>query len=291
MTNNHFYIEKDGVSTLAVVIDSSDLIKVHDSMKSIGQYGNIDCVVTSPPYFGLRDYQAESQIGNEKTVESYIENLCKTFDAIHPLLKSTGTLFVNIGDVYSKQKQLLNIPAIFSIEMQKRGWILRNKIIWHKPNCMPQSVKDRFTVDFEEVFFFVKSKKYYFNADAVKEDAIWKDDRRAGLGRIHYQGKKRDGKIGTGQENFAHIVDKRNKRCVWKVATRPFSDAHFATYPKELIEPMILAGCPRGGVVLDPFFGSGTTGIVANNNAMHCIGFEINQEYINIISNRLLNNK
>lgn len=280
--------------------------------------GIIDCVITSPPYWGLRDYGVVGQLGLEETPDEYVSRLCDMFDEIGRVLKSTGTVWVNLGDTYShkaasamqgkngeratrrftshgfktnggQDKSLCQIPARFAIEMAARGWILRNEIIWHKPNCMPSSVKDRFTVDFEKVFFFVKNKKYHF--EQQKEKAKWGNDPRAGKGRLHYEGKKRDGKNGQGQENFAHIVDMRNKRAVWSVSVARSKDAHFAVFPENLINPMIEAGCPRGGVVLDPFIGSGTTAVAAMKLERKYLGIELNPEYIKIAEKRIMKSK
>jgi DNA modification methylase len=275
---------------------------------------SVDCVMTSPPYYGLRDYDNKDQLGLENTPEEYINKLCDVFDKVKTILKKQGTLWVNLGDTYggtgnkkdyvapkykknldnsfkrpnSKlvSKSLLNIPARFSIEMQNRGWILRNVIIWHKPNAMPCSVKDRFTVDYEYIYFFVKNKKYYFNQQ--KEKAIWCEDPRAGFGRLHYRGK-REGQKGTGQENFVSIQQERNKRCVWTINTKPFKDAHFAVFPEELCELPLSAGCVGGGTVLDPFMGSGTTGVVAVRQGKDFIGIDLNSVYCKIAQNRILN--
>lgn len=293
--------------------DSLDILKKIPSE-------SINMIITSPPYWSLRDYNMDGQIGLEDSFEEYINKLCDIFEESKRVLKKDGTLFVNLGDSYSgsgkgygdkkpdpkmksggrertikpkkssiPDKSLLMIPERFAIEMCNRGWILRNQIIWHKPNVMPSSAKDRFTVDFEKIFFFVKSKKYYFDADAVKEDSLWKGDQRAGYGRLHYRGK-REGQKGTGQENFVHITERRNKRTVWKVSTKPFKGAHFAVYPNELIKIPILSGCPRGGIVLDPFIGSGTTAIVAKSLDRKYIGIELNPEYIKIAEKRIIEN-
>lgn len=296
---------------------------------------SVDCVITSPPYWALRDYGVEGQLGLEPTFQEYINKLCDIFDEVKRVLKKEGTCWVNLGDTYMgnssysekgrqgfgndkvgminkkqwldpknptptklrarehvesgqiAEKSLCQIPSRFAIEMTNRGWILRNEIIWHKPNCMPSSVTDRFTVDFEKVFFFVKSKRYFFDAESVKEDSKWKDDPRAGDGRIHYEGGKREGKKGTGQENFVSISDKKNKRTVWTVNTKGYSEAHFATYPEKLIEPMIKSGCPENGVVLDVFMGAGTTAVVATKLKRNWLGIELNPEYIKIAEERI----
>lgn len=307
--------------------DALDILKTLESE-------SVDCVVTSPPYWALRDYGVSGQLGLEPTFKEYIDKLCDIFDEIKRVLKKEGTCWVNIGDTYmgnssyskggrqgfgkdkvgmmnkkqwidpknptpSKlrarehvesgqviEKSLCQIPSRFAIEMCDRGWILRNEIIWHKPNCMPSSVEDRFTVDFEKVFFFVKSKRYFFDAESVKEESKWKDDPRAGYGRLHYRGK-REGEKGTGQENFVSITETKNKRTVWTVNTKGYSEAHFATYPEKLIEPMILAGCPKEGIVFDPFMGAGTTAIVALKHGRHYLGTELNPEYIDIAEKRI----
>lgn len=275
--------------------------------------GSVDCIITSPPYWGLRDYGMAGQLGNEETFQEYISKLCDIFDECKRVLKDSGTCFVNIGDTYNRGQQsgdkrfgneefnknrpsreatflpgkkrqnyedktLLQIPSRFSIEMMDRGWILRNVIIWHKPNCMPASVTDRFTVDFEEIFFFTKKKKYYFQTQL--EDATYTDSRN-GKGLMKYENRLTSCNV--------KVSDKRNKRSVWKIPTKAFKEAHFATYPEALVEPMLGAGCPEGGIVLDPFFGAGTTGVVAKKQNKECIGIEINPEYLSIALNRITN--
>ncbi len=264
---------------------------------------SINCCVTSPPYWALRDYGVKGQLGLEPNFNDYINKLCDIFDEVKRVLRKDGTLWVNIGDTYSgagsgqkdtgkcvyktndfrknptktnlQDKSLCNIPARFSIEMQNRGWILRNVIIWYKPNCMPSSVKDRFTVDFEYVYFFVKNKKYWFEQQIENEGSICERKRSSAF---RLQNENTEDKI---------ITNGRNKRTVWRVTTKPYKEAHFATYPKELIEPMIKAGCPINGLVLDPFFGSGTTGLVALEQNKKFIGIELNPKYIDIANKRL----
>lgn len=288
---------------------------------------SVDCVVTSPPYWALRDYGVEGQLGLEPTFQEYITKLCNIFDEVKRVLKKEGTCWVNLGDTYggsgdkgnskdpknksgrngqtkavnkiATQKCLCQIPSCFAIEMTNRGWILRNEIIWHKPNCMPSSVKDRFTVDFEKVFFFVKSKKYWF--ETQYEENLTKENRPSGVVRdriYDYDSKQkiitgRTAKGGDGSGELGSSVRfgdsslGRNKRAVWKIATKPFVEAHFATFPEALIEPMIKAGCPVGGVVLDIFMGAGTTAIVALKQKKNYLGIELNKEYIKIAEERI----
>lgn len=286
---------------------------------------SVDCIVTSPPYWALRDYGVDGQLGLEPDFNDYIRRLCDIFDECKRVLKKEGTCWVNIGDTYYtksgsafendnitnkskeeiekttginkaneirgkgllKEKNLCLIPFRFTLEMQNRGWIVRNVIIWHKPNCMPSSVKDRFTVDFEYVFFFVKNKKYYFNQ-------IFEDFKEATKERVKYNFNKTKSDLCketsikfTGQNIFKGILNGRNKRCVWTITTKPFKEAHFAVYPEDLIEPMIKAGCPENGIVLDPFIGSGTTAVVALKQNKRFIGIELNPEYVKMAENRI----
>lgn len=289
---------------------------------------SIDCAVTSPPYWALRDYSIEGQIGLESAFQQYIEKLCEVFDEIKRVLKSSGTCWVNMGDTYGtgsgsgvrigKQatnrgtqynrgwqekgkagvkgmgKCLLQIPSRFAIAMCERGWILRNEIIWHKPNAMPQSVKDRFTVDFEKLYFFTKSQKYFFEQqfDKANYDGR-KDTLMKGSAKYNQPvipGQKPHTMALRGHERWqkddrGNYV--RNKRCMWTINTRPFKGAHFATFPAGLVETPIKAGCPEGGIVLDPFIGSGTTAVVAQNLGRDFIGIELNPEYIAIAEKRI----
>lgn len=299
---------------------------------------SIDCVITSPPYWGLRDYGVAGQFGLEPDFLLYVNNLCNIFDQVKRVLKPDGTVWVNLGDTYGGRvggaqgkngqfagrqvttarikhqrpaaKSLLQIPSRFALEMADRGWILRNEIIWHKPNCMPESIRDRFTVDHEKIFLFVKAKTYYFDQEATLEPVSpntharlsQKVQDQVGSARAH-GGKKANGNMkavgrkfdpSAGNKNnpsfdnaMAIMPEKRNKRSVWSVSTKPFKGAHFAVYPEQLIVPMILAGCPMGGVVLDPFFGSGITGVVAKKLGRQYIGIELNPEYIKIAEKRL----
>lgn len=295
-------------------------IYLGDSLKVLKTFPSesIDCVITSPPYWGLRDYGNDNQLGLEKNFQEYINKLCDIFDEVKRVLKQSGTCWINMGDTYAhqqisgyqgkngkradrkftasgfqtlalKDKSLVQIPSRFAIEMSNRGWILRNEIIWHKSNCMPSSVKDRFTVNFEKIFFFVKNKKYYFEQQKEEIAESSRNDKRRG--KVESKNAKWDGfqnqTIGK-MKSFAYIDEGgRNMRSVWKLAVAQNKEAHFATYPEKLIETPIKAGCPRGGAILDPFMGSGTTGIVAKNFDRNYIGIEINPEYINIAEKRI----
>jgi site-specific DNA-methyltransferase (adenine-specific) len=296
---------------------------------------SVNCIITSPPYWSLRDYGVDGQLGLEATFEEYIEKLIAIFNEAKRVLRKDGTCWVNIGDTYSGNKEgktdnkvsdylkksterlhkkkgtileksLCQIPSRFAIAMTDNGWILRNEIIWHKPNCMPSSAKDRFTVDFEKVFFFVKNKKYWFETQYENALSNSYDIERMRNGRKEYAGKwsgsndaesfgspraRTQRKSWDSRRLQSAFVagngSKRTKRCVWKINTKPFKEAHFATYPEALIEPMIKAGCPVGGIVLDPFFGSGTTGVVAKKLSRKYIGIELNPEYIKIAEKRI----
>lgn len=296
-----------------------DCIHVGDSLEVLKSLPDesINLVVTSPPYWGLRDYGMDGQIGTEPTFDEFINNLCKIFDEVKRVLTPDGACWVNLGDTYGGRvggaqgkngqfagrsittarlkhtkpapKSLLQIPARFSIAMSDRGWILRNEIIWHKPNAMPQSVTDRFSVDYEKFFFFVKSKKYYFQQQFEPWVQRPNDIKRAAEKHPGYNGKHADGKQGQGIKGqpVGDPSKGRNKRSIWNVATRAYKGAHFAVYPPELIEPIVLSSCPEGGIVLDPFFGSGTTGLVASKHKRHYIGIELNPEYKLLAEERL----
>jgi len=274
----------------------------------------VDCVITSPPYWNLRDYNVEGQLGLEPTFQEYIQKLCAIFDEIKRVLKKEGTCFVNLGDTYSGNKEgktdnkvsqylkensqgihkkatiqekcLCQIPARFAIAMTDRGWILRNKIIWQKPNAMPSSVQDRFTIDYEEILFFVKSKKYYFEPQRQPH-------KKVSLNRIKHpwHGKLTKGhSLGGLKDGDMHKMlhpDGRNMRAVWSVNTGSYPEAHFATFPPALIIPMVKAGCPKGGIVLDPFMGSGTVAEVAKYLGRNYLGIELNKSYIKLAENRL----
>jgi DNA modification methylase len=273
---------------------------------------SVHCCVTSPPYWALRDYGVPGQIGLEPTFTEYITKLCDIFDEVKRVLKKEGTCWVNMGDTYStvsgrqgkgdlygKQpkfsksadeamptkiktalpnKSLCQIPSRFAIEMCNRGWILRNEIIWHKPNCMPQSVKDRFTVDFEKLFFFVKSQEYYF--ETQYEPALM--NRWGGSAFKPKDGYQYKSEAAIKVRERDIMPEKRCMRSVWAIPTKPYTEAHFAAYPPELVHLPIRAGCPPGGVVLDPFVGSGTTAAVARQLERRFIGVELNADSIHL---------
>ena len=286
----------------------------------------VDCCVTSPPYYALRDYGVDGQIGLEDTPQAYIDRLTDVFMEVHRVLKPTGTLWINIGDSYCgtgdkgdwkdpknvngrngqaisktkivdgcKSKDLIGIPWMLAFSLRNAGWYLRQDIIWSKPNVMPEPVKDRCTKSHEYIFMLSKSKQYYFDYEQIQEEATTMENRPAGVVRnrkfgydskqnLHPEAYLMSGKSKQGEVSADDMpTGKRNKRDVWSVNTKPDLNAHFAVYPEELIRPCILAGCPKGGVVLDPFMGSGTTGRCAHRWGRHYIGFELNPEYIDII--------
>jgi len=247
---------------------------------------SINTCITSPPYWGLRNYNdEEKQLGMEDTPEEFVENLVKVFREVKRVLRDDGTVWLNLGDSYLPNKQLGGMPWRVALALQQDGWYLRQDIIWHKPNPMPESVKDRCTKAHEYIFLLSKNVKYYFDNEAIKEDAKFPD----GPNSAHKIRKGCDDpktKTRTGLHKIG-ANPKRNKRSVWTITTKPFKGAHFATFPMDLIEPCVLAGCPEGGTVLDPFGGSGTTGIVAVNHNRHAVLCELNQEYIDLAKDRI----
>lgn len=283
---------------------------------------SVHCIVTSPPYFGLRDYGSDGQVGLEKTPELFVQRLVEIFREARRVLRDDGTLWLNLGDSYAanrkggsqgkngqranrrftasvipkmgdglKNKDLIGIPWRVAFALQADGWYLRSDIIWSKPNPMPESVIDRPTKSHEYIFLISKSPTYYYDAEAIKEPSIWYGkDKRSDKGNFRYEGKRTIDTSGkNGQQGFAVITEKRNRRSVWTITTKPYKGAHFATFPPDLVEPCILAGSPKGGVVMDPFFGSGTTGAVANKHSREYLGIEINPAYIALAEERIAN--
>ena len=252
---------------------------------------SINTCVTSPPYWGLRNYNdEEKQLGMEDTIEKFVENLVKVFREVKRVLREDGTVWLNLGDTYLQNKQLVGIPWRVALALQQDGWYLRQDIIWHKPNPMPENIKERCTKAHEYIFLLSKRPKYFFDNEVIKEDCVGKDERKWA------DSYEKAGSIKQGETN-ANIKRtkryskddsfKRNKRSVWTVTTKPFKGAHFATFPMDLIEPCVLAGCPVGGTVLDPFAGSGTTGIVAASNDRDAILLELNEDYIKLALDRM----
>lgn len=334
---------------------------------------SVHCVVTSPPYWGLRDYGVASQIGLEPDFRDYIATMVEVFREVRRVLRADGTMWLNMGDSFYagnkgtkdaldrvsagtkqvtnagsrylrsptrqpqaslKPKDLIGMPWRIAFALQEDGWWLRQDIIWHKPNPMPESVNDRPTTAHEYLFLLSKSQRYYYDAEAIRETAVADDvgdmdggaqrlpdggnanegrnyrqpnsplsiksphgqgfTRRAGIGakgnaRTFRGGSYVGGKPGPRTEigNVPNKNFSRNKRTVWTIATVPFPEAHFATFPPALVEPCILAGCPKSGTVLDPFFGAGTTGLVADRLGRHCIGIELNPEYAEMARRRI----
>lgn len=284
---------------------------------------SVDCVVTSPPYWGLRDYGQNGQIGLEQTPDEYVAEMVAVFREVRRVLKDDGTLWLNLGDSYAgsgkggnpegskwsgfvgnknreksakaskpivpeglKPKDLVGVPWRVAFALQADGWWLRQDIIWHKPNPMPESVTDRCTKAHEYLFLLTKSAKYYFDHEAIKEDAKTPPAIRDKHGE-GYQADYPNGDRFSAGERVWGADGKRNRRSVWTIPTKPFKGAHFATFPPQLIEPCILAGCPENGIVLDPFFGAGTTGLVAQRHNRRWIGCELNPEYAEIARKRI----
>ena len=266
------------------MILQGDCLEVLRTLKT----GSVHLCITSPPFYGLRNYGVDGQIGLEQTPNEYITKLCDVFDEVHRVLRNDGSCLVNLGDSYS-DKSLIGIPARFQIEMLDRGWILRNVIIWHKPGCMPSSVKDRYTIDYEYLFFFVKQPKYYFKQQLEPYQSEYNTYEYNGTAQKDYASSKAQNPSDSKRRILESMKKNggRNKRCVWSINTASFKEAHFAVYPEKLIESPIDACCPVGGVVLDCFFGAGTTGVVAKKQKKDFIGIELNQEYIEIAQKRI----
>jgi DNA modification methylase len=249
----------------------------------------VHCVVTSPPYWGLRDYGVAGQLGLEASFHDYIATMVGVFREVRRVLRKDGTLWLNMGDSF-QDKQLVGMPWRLALALQADGWYLRSDIIWHKPNPMPESVTDRPTKAHEYVFLLSKSERYFYDAEEISEDANPQYESR--YLSPFYVGVKETAGGGRpdGAQNTAGMkifTGKRNKRTVWTIPTAPYSEAHFATFPPALIEPCILAGCPKGGLVLDPFGGAGTTGLVADRLGRDAILIELNPKYAAMAEDRL----
>ncbi|MDQ2947838.1 MAG: site-specific DNA-methyltransferase [Acidobacteriota bacterium] len=258
--------------------------------------GVVDVVVTSPPYYGQRDYDHPGQLGTEETPFEYIAKLVRVFEQCRCVLRQDGTLWLNLGDKYLDGR-LLGMPWRVALALQDTGWILRSDIIWHKPNAMPSSVKNRPTTDHEYLFMFAKNPDYYFDADSIREPHVTFSENSKMMGGRNHFGKRgstpEQGKNG-GNPNLhnarwdqAFHPKGRNKRTVWAIPLSKFPDAHFAVYPAKLVEPCVLAGCRPSGLVLDPFLGSGTTALVALSLGRHFVGIDCNKEYCEIARSRI----
>ena len=283
----------------------------------------VQTIITSPPYYGLRDYDGgDAEIGGEETPDEYVQKMVEVFREARRILRDDGTLWLNLGDSYAttsggmeqlrkmggatpaygkikyaegykgvsqkgkagakrsrlKHKDLIGIPWRVALALQADGWYLRQDIIWSKPNPMPESVTDRCTKCHEYIFLLTKSQKYFYDATAISEPAT-------------YAGKMRGGSVNRYEQNSAgmdcKIYNTRNKRSVWTVPTKAYKGAHFATYPKDLILPCVLAGCPVDGTVFDPFTGSGTTAVAALTNRRNFVGCELNPDYAKLAEARI----
>jgi len=303
--------------------DSVASVMVGDCLASLATLPDlsINCCVTSPPYYGLRDYGVVGQIGLEESPDSYIARLVDVFREVRRVLRDDGTLWLNIGDSYAtgttasraqgkrglgaatqkaqdsvprignpdgcKTKDLIGIPWMLAFALRADGWYLRQDIIWHKPNPMPESVRDRCTKAHEYIFLLSKSDRYYFDSEAMKEPAVGSSGGAPLKARDSAYRPDKAKLTNNGLANGWEPSETRNRRSVWTVATKPYKGAHFATFPPGLIEPCILAGCPSGGNVLDPFGGSGTTGGVALKNGRNAILCELNPEYAALMPDRI----
>lgn len=281
---------------------------------------SVQCCVTSPPYYGLRDYGVDGQIGLEETPERFITQLVDVFREVRRVLRDDGTLWLNIGDSYArtggtdckvsasaqvgstrntleqmsdrtsnaaaiglKSKDLIGIPWMLAFALRADGWYLRQDIIWHKPNPMPESVKDRCTKAHEYLFLLTKSARYCFDADAIAETSV-----KGSAGSTFNSGKTATHQLGRSSDAHREDGETRNKRSVWTIPTAPFKEAHFATFPPALVEPCILAGSKPGDTILDPFMGAGTTALVAERLGRQWIGCELNPEYAEIARHRVI---
>ena len=276
---------------------------------------SVHCCVTSPPYYALRDYGVEGQIGRETTPKEYISRLTEVFAEVRRVLRPDGTLWLNISDTYAgkgnqgdyldmknpkgrtgqavalnhkvegcKPKDLIGIPWMLAFALRDEGWYLRNDIIWMKENPMPESCKDRCSRCYEHIFLLSKSRRYFFDYKAISEPIAPATAERL-PGQYQPQTINRPREHGAITDDMINPL--RNKRDVWIINTVPFKGGHYAAYPPKLVETCLLAGCPDGGIVLDPFMGSGTTGMVAKQMGRHFIGIELNPEYVGLANARI----
>lgn len=282
---------------------------------------SVDCCITSPPYWALRDYGVSGQIGLEDSLEQFVAEMVVVFEEVRRVLRPTGTLWLNLGDTHAndgrwggssggkmnmrangapairnkrvsglKPKDLCGVPWRVAFALQAAGWWLRSDIVWHKPTAMPESVQDRPTRDHEFIFLLAKSARYFYDADAIKVPTSGTSHERKPRVSNNKASSADEQKV-RGNLRYADAirgtVERRNIRTVWKVSAEKFEGAHFATFPTALVKPMVLAGCPAGGVVLDPFAGAGTTMLVAKELGRRAIGVELNPEYCAMAVERL----
>lgn len=278
--------------------DSPDKIYFGDALKTLAALPSelIDCTVTSPPYYQQRDYTGNDQIGLEQTPEEYIERLVAVFRETLRATTGSGSLWLVLGDKYV-DGELLGMPWRVALALKEIGWRLRSDVIWHKPNAMPSSVKTRPTIDHEYIFFFTKSKDYFYDADAIREPHVTFSDKskmRGGRGHFGKRGSTPEQGKNSGDVNLhdarwdqAFHPKGRNKRTVWSISLSKFREAHFAVFPESLVETCIQASCPTDGNVLDPFSGSGTVALVAQRLQRHYIGIDCVEEYCQMARRRL----
>lgn len=280
-----------------------DTILIGDALTVAKQLPSdyVNCIISSPPYFGHRQYSSHPEhstleIGREEEPKDYVQKISAIFTELYRVLNSTGTLWLNIGDTY-RNEQLLGIPWRVALELQDFGWILRSEIIWHKPNAMPSSVKNRPTIDHEHIFLFCKSKNYYYNSNAIREPHVtFSSESRMKGGRNHFgkaggtpeAGKNQgNANLHRGRWDQAFHPLGRNKRTVWNIPLSKFRDVHFAVFPEELVETCLLAGTDEDQIVLDPFMGSGTTAVVARKHRRHFLGIELVPFYAEMATSRI----
>lgn len=281
----------------------ADTLIIGDSLEAVRHLPAdcFQCVITSPPYFGHRRYAEDEQLqpcelGREDHPDDYVSKLVDLFSEVYRALKDNGTLWLNLGDTY-RNHQLLGMPWRVALALQDQGWILRGEIIWHKPNAMPSSVKNRPTIDHETLFLFAKHADYYYDADAIREPHVtFSEESKMRGGRKHLgkrngtpeQGKnKGNSNLHDGRWDQAFHPLGRNKRTVWSIPLGKFRDAHFAVFPPKLVETCILAGSAEHDLVFDPFMGAGTTALVARQLNRHFVGIELVPEYAEMTLKRL----
>ena len=314
----------------AFIKENENRIICGDALETLKNFPDesINCSITSPPYYGLRDYHKKEQIGREKTVEEYLDRLINVFREVRRVLKKDGTCFIVIGDSYAgtsskkeqrdpkypkgrngqnpsitqkvlgyKSKDLMGIPWRLAFALREDGWYLRSDIIWHKENAMPEACKDRPTRSYEHIFLLSKSPRYYYDYDSLAEPMKEVSKKRYVRGRSKenkYLNENSGAKIqkinearGYGQYKGDNIPQFRNKRDIWTINTTSFRGNHYAAFPPKLAEICMITGCPKGGIILDPFIGSGTVGLIALLHNRKYIGIELNEEYVDLARKRI----